>query len=42
MAIKAKPLVGIAQAHRFRRAGKLNAEVIALTFPVLFDWVLED
>jgi 2-polyprenyl-3-methyl-5-hydroxy-6-metoxy-1,4-benzoquinol methylase len=39
---QSQTLVGIAQAHGFRRAGKLNAEVIALTFPVLFDWILEE
>jgi len=37
-----RTLVGIAKMHGFQCAGRLNAEVITLAFPVLFDWVLEE
>jgi SAM-dependent methyltransferase len=39
---QSQTLVGIAETHGFQCAGKLNAEVITLTFPVISDWVLEE
>ena len=39
---QSQTLTGLAEMHGFRCAGKLNAEVITLTFPVLSDWVLEE
>lgn len=35
-------LIDIARGHGFCCEGRLNAEVITLTFPVLHDWILEE
>lgn len=37
-----RTLIGIAEAHGFRCEGKLKTELITLTYPVLFDWVLQE